>query len=424
MGFVLLLVAIDIVVAILAYSFFAIPSLLYGRLYPSMYLGRYDLEYAPSITVFVPCKGAGGDFTSRVQAFLRLTGEKTRVFFLVESEQDGAWPIIRDLVAEKQNAGLIVAGLATMCAQKNHNLLAGIEAAGKKDEVYVFLDSVTTFTPEQLHDLVVPLSDPKTTVSAGFRWDILKTRTLGERLRAFMIALQGALMHCPCANATWGGGTAIRRADFEALGVADYWAKTAVDDMTMVRILLDAKRKTVFVPTCVKEMESNVPTVKGAVLWFKRQALYLKFYLKLYWLFTVGLLTVSSINLLGFPFLLVSAMIWPARILKLLATITGVFSLLMMICCQATKRRTDDHHGWLSWFFLSPVYLVLSCCAYLMGAWTKVLYWSDVSYHLDRDGCVQEIVRHPEAIGKSAWPDRWREGGRTQCQKGIIDDDS
>ena len=394
MGFVLLLVGIDIVAVVVAYGFFAIPALLYGRLYPSRYLKRYDPQYTPHTSVFVPFKGGAADLAAQVEAFLRLANERTRLFFLVESEQDAAWPVIRELVAEKANASLVVAGLATSCAQKNHNLLAGIEAAGHEDEVYVFLDSVTTFTPQQLHDLVMPLSDPKVTVSAGFRWDVLKTKTLGERLRAFMIALQWALMNCPCSNATWGGGTAIRRADFEALGVSDYWAKTAVDDMTMVRILLGAKRQRVFVPTCVKEMESNVPTIKGAVLWFKRQALYLKFYLRPYWLFTVALLTISSINVLGFPILLVCSMIWPARILNLLAFITGVFTLLMMICCQATKRPADDHYGRLLWFLLSPMYLVLSCCAYLMGAWTRVLHWRDVSYRLDRHGCVQEIIRH------------------------------
>lgn len=395
MGFVLLLlVVLDVAAVIMAYGCFVVPVLVYRRLYPALYLSQSDPDYAPTTCIFVPCKGGGHDLDSQVEAFLGLQDARTRLFFIVESEQDGAYPIIRRRTDGEPNATLVVAGLADSCAQKNHNLLAGIEAAGRQDDVYVFLDSVTTITRTQLTDLIRPLSGPKVTVCAAFRWDVLKDKTLGERLRAFMIGLQWASMNCPFVNATWGGGTAIRRQDFETLGVADYWARTVVDDMTMVRVLLDAKRKSAFVPTCVKEMDSNVATVAGAVLWFKRQALYLKFYLKPYWLCTIGLLTCCSVNIVSFPFLLACSMIWPSRVLRLLTVVTGLFTLLMMVCCQATKRPAQDRHGRLSWFVLSPLYLVLSCCAYLMGVGTRVLDWRDVSYRLDRHGYVREILRH------------------------------
>jgi cellulose synthase/poly-beta-1,6-N-acetylglucosamine synthase-like glycosyltransferase len=394
MGLLVVLVVLDVAAVVLAYCCFAVPALLYRTVYPALYLKRCDPDYAPTISIFIPCKGAGGDLKGHVEAFLALQDPKVRLFFVVESQQDSAYPVLRELIQDRQNADLVVAGLATSCGQKNHNLLRAIEAADRRDDVYVFLDSVTTITRAQLRDLVLPLSDPRITVCAGFRWDILKDRTLGERLRAFMIAMQWALMNCPFANATWGGGTAIRRQDFETMGVGQYWAKTVVDDMTVVRLLLDHKRGAVFVPTCVKEMPSNVATVKGAILWFKRQALYLKFYLRAYWLFTIGLLVCCSVNIVSFPFLLVGSMIWPGRGLGLLATVTGSFTLLMMICCLATKRPADDRHGRLSWFLLSPLYLVLACYAYLMGAWTRMLHWRDTSYRLDRQGCVREIIRH------------------------------
>jgi hypothetical protein len=77
-----------------------------------------------------------------------------------------------------------------------------------------------------------------------------------------------------------------------------------------------------------------------------------------------------------------------------LAVITGLFSAAMMFLCLAMKRPAEDRHGWLLWFLLSPLYLVLACFAYLLGVWTRVLHWRDTSYHLDRYGCVREIVRH------------------------------
>ncbi|MBN1361393.1 MAG: glycosyltransferase family 2 protein [Sedimentisphaerales bacterium] len=390
----LLLIGVDIVTLVMAYCCFGLPALLYRKVYSALRLRQCDPNYAPTMSVFIPCKGADGGLAANVEAFLRHQGPKARLFFTVESEQDGAYPVIRQLIQDKPNVDLVVAGLAASCGQKNHNLLRAIERASGKDDVYVFLDSVTSITRAQLRDLVVPLSDPQITVCVGFRWDVLKDKTLGERLRAFMIALQWAVLNCPFITATWGGGTAIRRRDFEALGVSEYWGKTVVDDMALARLLHDQKRKAVFVPTCVKEMDSSVATVKGAILWFKRQALYLKFYLRAYWLCTIGLLLCCSINFVGFPILLVSSMIWPGRIMTPLAMVTGSFTLLMMVCCLATKRPAEDRHDRLSWFLFSPLYVVLACYAYLLGVWTRVLRWRGASYRLDRQGYVLEIVRH------------------------------
>lgn len=394
MGLVLLVVVFNAATLIAGFCLFAGPSLFYRRVFSSWYLGQGDPDYAPTISVFIPCKGAGTGLKGNVEAFLRLNDPKVRLFFVVESEQDPAYPIIRKLITDKPNTRLIVAGLATSCGQKNHNLLRAIEAAERRDEVYVFLDSVTTLTGAQLRDLVRPLSDPRNTVCAGFRWDILKDKTLGERARAFMIALQWALMNCPWVTATWGGGTAIRRDSFEALGVEDCWARTVVDDMTLARLLRDQRRRAVFVPTCVAEMTSSVAAVKGAVLWFKRQSLYLKFYLRSYWLCSVALLVVCSVNFVSFPFVLAGSLIWPSQVLTALAWVMGSFTLVMMLYCLAMKRTADDRHGRLSWLLLSPLYLVLACYANLLGMGTRVLHWREASYHLDRHGCVREIVRH------------------------------
>ncbi len=390
----LLLVGIDAVTLVMLYCCFGLPALLYRRVYGALCLKQCDPDYAPTMSIFIPCKGADSGLKRSVETFLAQQDPKARLFFVVESEQDEAYPVIDRLVGGRDNVHLVVAGLATSCGQKNHNLLRAVEVAGARDDVYVFLDSVTTITQVQLRDLVTPLSDPRTTVCAGFRWDVLKKKTLGERLRAFMIAQQWAVLNCPFITATWGGATAIRRQDFESLGVGSFWQKTVVDDMALARLLRDHKRKAVFVPTCVKDMDSTIATVKGAVLWFKRQALYLKFYLRPYWLITIALLVSCSLNLLGFPILLACSMIWPGQHVALAAFTTGSFVLLFMACSLATKRPADDRHDRLSWVLFSPLYVMLACVAYLLGIGTRVLRWRGIAYRLDRRGYVREIVRH------------------------------
>ena len=384
---------LDTVAIVVVYLFFGLPPILHTIRYRTFHRRQYDPDYSPSISLFVPCKGADDDLANDIGAFLLARYEKARLFFLVEDERDAAYPIIRDLIQGRHDVDLIVAGTAASCGQKNHNLLEGIKAAGRKDDVYVFLDSPTTITGPQLRDLVMPLSSPRVTVATGFRWNLLNKKTLGERLHAFMIGLQWALLNCPLFSGTWGGGTAIRRDDFESLGVPEYWARTVVDDMALVRLLQEHKKRSVLVPTCIKETISQITTVKGAILWFARQALYLKFYLRFYWLCTLGLLLCISVNFVALPCLLAGSLLYPGSEAPLLAAIAGIFAVCIMTACLLFKRPAEDGHGRLSWFLLSPLHLTLTCCAYLLGAFTCVLHWRNIAYHLDRQGYVRKIVR-------------------------------
>jgi hypothetical protein len=178
------------------------------------------------------------------------------------------------------------------------------------------------------------------------------------------------------------------------MGVREYWAKTVVDDMTLVRLLQDQRKKSVFVPTCMKEESKyTFKTMKDSILWFKRQVLYVKFYLRLYWLCTLAILLCSAANIVSFPFSLICVVLYPGKKIALFTATTGIFNICVMGFGLLLKRSGDDNHSKLSWFLLSPLYLVLTCCAYLLGIFTKVLYWRGISYHLDYHGYVKKIVR-------------------------------
>jgi len=395
MSWLALVIIVDGIVILAVYSF-TISSRLYSSLYRRFYLKKYHKHYSSAlkISIFVPCKGVDEHFESNIRAFLTNHYHRTSVFFIVENQDDPAYPVIEKLIGDAHHAYLVVAGLAKSCGQKNHNLLQGIKASEEKDDVYVFLDSYSTITEQQLRDLILPLTDPSVTVSVGFKWNILSQKTIGERLHAFMIGLQWSLLNSVFVPAVWGGATAIRRESFEKMGVREYWAKTVVDDMTLVRLLQGQRKKSVFVPTCMKEETHNTfKTIKESILWFKRQVLYVKFYLRLYWLCTLALLLCSAANIVSFPFLLVCAVLYPGKKIALFTVTTGIFTAFVMGYGLLLKKSGDDNHSKLSWFLLSPLYIVLTCCAYLLGMFTKVLYWKGISYHLDYHGYVKRIVR-------------------------------
>lgn len=394
MDWLLFLIVLDIIVLLAAYSL-AISTKLYPTIYQTFYLKQYDKNYSssPDISIFIPCKGITDHFEDNIYAFLNSHYHKAKLFFIVENKDDLAYPIIKKSIENRPDAHLVIAGLTTSCGQKNHNLLQGIKASGEKDEVYVFFDLYTTITAQQLQDLVLPLSDPNVTVAVGFRWNILREKTLGERLHAFMIALQWSIMNCVFVPAVWGGAAAIRREDFENMRVQEYWAKTVVDDMSLQSILQKKRKKSVFVPTCVKETNNTLKNINAAFLWFKRQALYVKFYLRTYWLLILGLLVCCSANIVSFPFLLISSIICPGKKIFLFTGVTGIFIVFAMISCLLLKRSANDNHSKLSWLLLSPLYLVLTCYACLLSIFTNVLHWRGISYYLDYHGYVKKIVR-------------------------------
>jgi ceramide glucosyltransferase len=390
-----LLITLDALILLAAYSL-VISLKLYHTIYNSVYRKRYQPDFAPTIAIFIPCKGGSDHFADNIRAFLTYRYQKMKVFFIVESQEDPAYLVIQHLVQHAPQAQVVVAGLASSCGQKNHNLLQGIRAAGNQAEVYVLLDSYTTITEQQLQELVLPLSDPTATVATGFRWNILQQQTLGERLHAFMIALQWSIMNCAFIPSVWGGAIAIRRQDFEKLGIREYWAKTVVDDMTLQHILQKNRKKAVFVPACVKETNNTIQSVQEAIFWFKRQVLYVKFYLRPYWFLTLILFCGCSANIIGFPVFLLYLLIDPGDEAVLLTATTGIFNVLAMLYCLGLKRPGNDNHSKLSWFLLSPVYLVLTGYACLLGICTNMLSWKGIDYDLDSQGYVKRIIRNEE----------------------------
>lgn len=383
---------LDVVGLFVAYSF-VVSLKMYQRMFRNYAAKRFQPDYAPRISMFVPCKGADEFFEANIRAFMQQRYHNAKLFFIVESQHDAAYPVLRKHVKHTPDAYVVVAGLSNFCGQKNYNLLQGIKASEERDDVYVFLDALTCLTAQQVQELVRPLSDPKITASVGFRWNLLRKKTLGERLHAFMIGLQWSAMNCVFAKAIWGGATAIRREDFEKMGVREYWLKTVVDDMTLLQMMFQQKRKTIFVPTCVKETHGTVATIGGAVRWFERQALYLKFYLRPLWISLLALLVYAAANILCLPLVVTYALLFPSKKILALAGAKTAFVLLLMLFCRLIKRPTNDQYSGWSWFLFSPLYLVLSAWAVMLGTFTRVMRWRGIAYHLTFDGTVKKVVR-------------------------------
>jgi ceramide glucosyltransferase len=147
---------------------------------------------------------------------------------------------------------VIIAGEAVDSGQKVHNLRTAIKDIDQRTEVLVFVDSDARPHVNWLRTLVAPLSDDQVGAATGYRWFNPARGSVASHLRSVWNAsIASALGARADKNFCWGGSTAIRRATFERLYVAERWRGTVSDDFTLTRILQEAELPIHFVPACL-----------------------------------------------------------------------------------------------------------------------------------------------------------------------------
>src|SRR5436853_7770515 len=78
------------------------------------------------ISVFCPCKGTDAEFEKNIRSILEQDYPNYDVTFVVESQGDAACAALRGVGVSK----ILVAGRATDCGQKVHNLSYAVAQAG------------------------------------------------------------------------------------------------------------------------------------------------------------------------------------------------------------------------------------------------------------------------------------------------------
>jgi cellulose synthase/poly-beta-1,6-N-acetylglucosamine synthase-like glycosyltransferase len=396
-------------------------------LYPRWHKRRYDPAYRPRCSLIVPCKGTPRHLQENLAAYLRQDYARYEVILSVEAESDPAVPIIRaaiaacrgitagssgttagsrdttagskDATAGSPRASLVIAGLASTCAQKVHNQLAALQHVDLP-EVLVFADSDIQPVRGWLSQLVLPLSDPSVSIASGFYWlsprqGTRANRTLGELVHCQMNRLMYTLFvsSMPWGGlGVWGGAMAMRKTDFETLRIASRWRECVVDDMSLAEIAVRRKLRTVLVPQCVTRTDDAKRTIAGSADWFARQLMLVKVHGWGLWASIIGFccayLAVSAL----LPISVLGALLTPASfwewgggaallliagemIAVLLYTLLGPTSDLALVTFLAPMLR---YAQWVS-------------MAKTIFNWT--IHWSGVHYTMDRRGRVVRIER-------------------------------
>jgi len=130
---------------------------------------------------------------------------------ITKSEKDPAMPLLAAIALTEDRLHRVVAGHATRCCQKNHNLLRGLDCAERMNlagDICVFADMDICPAHDWLRNITFPLADRGVFAVSGFRSLIPGSNRFSEHLHAAFSALQAMAMTEKSYAAMWGGSGA------------------------------------------------------------------------------------------------------------------------------------------------------------------------------------------------------------------------
>jgi hypothetical protein len=343
------------------------------------------------VTVVMPSKGGQGTLERTLRAHLASDFPRMRIIVAMESEVDPGVVIVEKLAVGDDRLQWVIAGAATEGCQQNHNMIAGARAAGSTD-LLAFADNDFMPQVDWLSQLVAPLSDPKITVTSGYRW------VGGAGSGAYVAVNQTMYAHFALVNliskrGLWGGSFALRKVDFETLGVETLWRTTVSDDMTLAKEVYARGMRTKLVRGLLVAADDVTMTTPEAVAWYGRQLLNARCYDKATWAAGMGVGYGLAALLLGWPIMAWGlAVLWGGSWLAWGGGVGVLFALgemvtaVILLQCGGTR-----HAGFQIWG--APWWRGWQIVAWVKSAGSLSLVWAGREYDLTAAGQVMAIRR-------------------------------
>ena len=285
----------------------------------------------------------------------------------------------------------MIAGRATDCGQKVHNLRAAVAQIDQRSEVLVFVDSDARPRANWLRSLVAPLADEELGAASGYRWFIPVNGGFASHLRStWNAAIASALGANRKSNFCWGGSTAIRRATFERLDIRERWRGSVSDDFTMTRVLGEAHLPIHFVPACLVASVGDCDLAE-LLEFSNRQLKITRVYAPHLWkpvllgsalfclVFFGGILLVTMRALQGLSFAIPLSLL---IIIFVLGAAKGFVRHRAVELALGPESR-DLHRSLAAHLLLWPLASLLYLYNALTAAFSRRITWRGITYELD-----------------------------------------
>jgi hypothetical protein len=348
--------------------------------------------YSPRTAVFCPCRGVEPGLERNLTSLCEFDHQNYEVFFSMASETDPAASIVKRVVAQsKGKAHLTFAGTPQECSEKINNLRAAIEQLPPEFEVLVFADSDGRPGRSWLRKLTGPLTDSRIGATTTMRWLIANNNSLPSLLLAAWNApIVSMLGEDTPRNFCWGGGTAIRRATFDQVGILQEWQHSVSDDYSMTIALRRANLPIMFLPECLTasyvEAEFDglmeftnrqimITRVYAPKMWATGAATHLLFCLTL----LLGVLLTFDNLLSGRPAMQILAL---AFLPLLLAAIrAGVRVTVAQEALPGVKLQMQQQ-SWVHLIVGSAMIPFVYCANFAATAFGRTIRWRGIRYEL------------------------------------------
>jgi len=353
-------------------------------------LGTDPGFYAPRTAVICPCRGMEPGLERNLVSLCEFDHQNYEVFFVLASESDPAHSTVKRVVSSSRaKAHVILAGRPQNCSEKVNNLRIAVEQLPDEFEILVFADSDGRPGKTWLHHLVAPLNDSRIGATTTMRWFIPNDNGLPTALLAAWNASVVTMLGSHQKNFCWGGGTAIRRAIFEQIGMPDVWQHSFSDDYSLTTKIEESRRQIVFLPECLTP--SYVQTDFAGLLEFTgRQIRITRVYRPQMWAtafashalycltFLLGLFVMFSLTLASRPaFHVATLVVLP----PLLAAIRGAIRVIGVTEALPSLRSLIMGQSWI-YILLATVVPLLFLVNFISSLVGRRLRWRGIEYEL------------------------------------------
>jgi cellulose synthase/poly-beta-1,6-N-acetylglucosamine synthase-like glycosyltransferase len=188
----------------------------------------------------------------------------------------------------------------------------------------------------------------------------------------------------------WGGSMAIKKRDFDEMGVGEYWSQTVVDDMSLSKLVMKYSKKSIMVTPCITPTDDTLPTISQSIKWFERQVMFLKAYQKKTWVSAILLV----ISCLFFQLLLPVSIIISFATSKTFAGIGGIAALTFLFGTLFTTLlypMLGKQPALIRFLLLQPVSLFTVLIGTFRTLFTNTVSWSGFFYKLNFSGKVVSV---------------------------------
>jgi len=343
----------------------------------------------PRAAVIMPLTGDAPGMREAVASILDQDYPDLLLVFVTASAADPAVALLSGLVGNDARVLQVVAGQATTCGQKNHNILAGIRAAATA-EVFVFCDSSHVADRHFVTNLVAPIARGDAPMSSGFHKIVPldgHTATIGMLVTCLALHLMQPIK---AITQPWGGAMALSREAFDRFGLREIWNKNIVDDFSMGPHLHRFGVKAWPVAGACLATPMQAVSMAHWEAWLTRQLLYLKFCIPPEWLVSIvaafilsappvlaiGMLAAAAVGLVG----------WNAVLL------TGLYLvgfLGMGLIFRTLSPRPVALLPWLRGYVVT--FPVLGWC-FGRTFTTNTMSWRGIDYKVGWGGVVKKIT--------------------------------